>query len=277
MTDGVGRASFPQRSEPSGSQSLRYLSRYECKYLVSPLVVPQIREFIAPFMQPDRYAGHLGSHQYSICSLYLDAEDLRLYQQTVGGEKNRFKLRIRTYSDDPGASAYFEIKKKTNAIVQKRRVRMERGEVRALLAHGVGRWLADVAPDLAENVSHVRGHLSLIEVKPVMRVRYVREAYESQGGDPVRVTLDTDLAHAVTFDDTLSHTRGRFVSTPVGGVILEVKFTERYPPWVGELVRTFGLNQRSVPKYILCVDHLMMEGRTSVLSMAGFTLPPRRG
>ena len=34
---------------------------------------------------------------------------------------------------------------------------------------------------------------------------------------------------------------GRWVSTPVDGVILELKFTELYPGWVRDLVQMFGL------------------------------------
>jgi hypothetical protein len=31
-----------------------------------------------------------------------------------------------------------------------------------------------------------------------------------------------------------------------------------------------------VPKYIMSVDHMMMEGRETTLALAGLTLPPRR-
>ena len=76
-------------------------SRYECKYQISPMVVSALREFIQPFMRPDPFAALREDNRYPICSLYLDSEDLVLYQQTVGGHKNRFKLRVRSYSDDP--------------------------------------------------------------------------------------------------------------------------------------------------------------------------------
>jgi hypothetical protein len=39
----------------------------------------------------------------------------------VAGEKARFKLRVRTYSDDPSSPAFFEVKEKTNKVVSKRR------------------------------------------------------------------------------------------------------------------------------------------------------------
>ncbi len=32
-------------------------SRFECKYIIPPTAVPAMREFIQPFMAPDRYAA----------------------------------------------------------------------------------------------------------------------------------------------------------------------------------------------------------------------------
>ncbi len=104
----------------------------------------------------------------------------------------------------------------------------------------------------------------------------MREAYESRGGDPVRITIDTELMHAITLDHEISHQSGRWVTTPVSGSILELKFTERFPEWLSAMVRAFGLKQQPVPKYVLSVDHMLLEGREAALSMAGFSLPPRR-
>jgi len=70
-------------------------SRFECKYMVNSLLVPEIRQYIQPFVEPDRFAALHPGYRYPICSLYLDTDDLALYMQTVGGLKNRFKLRVR--------------------------------------------------------------------------------------------------------------------------------------------------------------------------------------
>jgi hypothetical protein len=82
--------------------------------------------------------------------------------------------------------------------------------------------------------------------------------------------------HAVTLDDSWSHGTGRWVTTPVGETIIEIKFTERFPSWINDLVRIFGLKQQPVPKYVMSVEHSLIGGRESVVSLAGFTLPPQR-
>jgi hypothetical protein len=251
-------------------------SRFECKYLISPLAVPHLREFIQPFMQPDRYAALREGNRYPISSLYLDTDDLLLYMQTVGGDKNRFKLRIRTYSDEPSTPTYFEVKRKVNNIVQKRRAVLDRETTQSILEGDLGGWLGERSGELVADLGYFTSHMTLAGAKPVIRIRYLREAYESRGGDPVRITIDTELMHAITLEPELSHTTGRWVATPVDGTILEIKFTERYPAWVSDLVKTFGLKQQPVPKYVWSVDHVLMGGREATLSVAGFNLPPRR-
>jgi hypothetical protein len=254
----------------------RFGSRYECKYLLSPLVVSEIREFIQPFMDPDRFATLRENHRYPISSLYLDSPDLLLYQQTVGGEKNRFKLRVRSYSDDPSTPVFFEVKRKINNIVQKHRSRIDRDSGLRFLAERLEGFGFQPVSVPASDLEVFGSHMDLAGARPLVRVRYMREAYESKGGDPVRITLDTELMHCVTFGSELSHNHGRWVSTPVNGTILEIKFTERFPSWVSDLVQIFGLRQQPVPKYAWSVDHMLMEGRESVLNVAGFTLPVRR-
>jgi len=247
-------------------------SRFECKYVISPLLVPALREFVQPFARPDRFAASRSDGRYPICSLYLDSEDLLLYQQTAGGEKNRFKLRVRSYADDESAPLFFEVKRKVNNIVQKRRARVPRDRAWALLDGRLERDLAALDPEF----EYFASHMDLVSARPLVRVRYMREAYESIAGDPVRVTLDTELMHVGTFDVDVRHDRGRWVTTPVEGVILELKFTEIFPSWVRDLVRVFGLKQQPVPKYVLSVDHMLLGGREAVMSVGGFTLPVRR-
>lgn len=263
----------------SHDSDITLFSRYECKYLVDRAVIPQLRAFVRPFMNPDRYAALHAGNRYSICSLYLDSDDLALYRQTVGGEKNRFKLRARTYSDGPDAPVFLEIKGKRNNVVQKRRARVSREVARSVILRRPVRRPPDetTTDEQQRDVERFAGHMTLVEAKPVVRVRYQREAYESAAGDPVRITVDTDLCHAVTFDDTLSHADGPWVPTPVDGAIVEIKFTERFPSWVADLVRALGLTQQPVPKYVMCVEWFLNGDRRAPLAIAGFMLPARRG
>ena len=251
-------------------------SRFECKYIIHPLLVEEVRSFIRPFMQPDPYAIHYPDYTYPICTLYLDSPDLQLYSQVLAGEKNRFKLRVRTYSDDPDTPAFFEIKKRMNQIVLKRRAEVDREAARELLTKESPRIPVGLMDKLMPDLDEFTSYKLLISAKPVVRVGYMREAYESKTGEPVRVTFDTHLRHAVTFDDTLSHSTGDWLKTPIEGVILEVKFTDRFPPWARDMAELFQLRQRAVPKYVMSVNRVLYGARAQAVTLAGFTLPPRR-
>lgn len=260
----------------AGRLSPTFYQRFECKYIVDPLDVPRIREYLEPFVRSDSYAHRNPDGRYRVSSLYLDTPDLALYQQTQAGEKDRFKLRVRTYDDDPAHPAYVEVKRKVNNVVHKRRVGLKRDDARALLMHREpsavlrtleGRRLADA--------EYFTLHLERISARPAIRVQYMREAYEATGNEPVRVTLDSELQHAVTLTDDLGHTTGEWVDTPVSGIIVEIKFTERYPWWVKEFIRRFELRQRSVPKYILSVELALRRRLCANVSLAGLALPVR--
>ena len=261
---------------PSTDSDPTLFSRYECKYLLSPLAVPELRHFLSPFMRPDRFAAIRPGNRYPICSLYLDGEDLPLYQQTVGGEKNRYKLRVRTYSDREDTPVFLEVKRKVNNIVQKRRARIERRRLVPFLSRAAADFAERDALGVDDDLGYFDAHRDRIDAKPVVKIRYLREAYESNADEPVRVTIDTELMHAAEFNSDVSHSSGRWVTTPVEGVIVEIKYTELCPYWVRDMVRFFDLKQQPVPKYVLSLDHMLLDGRESVLALRGVTLPQRR-
>jgi hypothetical protein len=60
----------------------------------------------------------------------------------------------------------------------------------------------------------------------------------------------------------------REVRRPCDAVILELKFTDRFPQWMHELVQQFNLRRRSAAKYVFCVDAV----RTSPAHRLGLQL-----
>lgn len=223
-------------------------SRFEFKYWIPPDLVPEVRRCIRPFVRPDRFALGREGLRYPISSLYLDTPALDLYRGTTEAHKNRFKLRIRAYTDREEDLVFLEIKKRANLIVRKRRVAVKRSQAIALLQ---GRLPSGVRDAVFEEFAQLTMRIG---ARPMLRVRYKREAYESTGRDPVRVTLDTELMHSVTPDADLGLANGRWEETPTEGIILEVKFTDACPSWATNMLRTLGLERTSVPKYVLSVD-----------------------
>ena len=243
-------------------------SRYEWKYFVPPALLPAIRALARPFVRPDAFARKWRGNRYPIVSLYLDGDGLELYRTTVEGHRNRFKLRVRAYDDDPESPVFLEIKKRSNVVVRKTRARVSREvALRMLSGRGSGGVTSDGMAEFALRLREVRA-------KPMVRVRYMREAYESAHGDPVRLTFDTDIEYCVTRSADLGlRSQGAWERTPVEGAVVELKFADRCPSWATQIIDRLELVRESIPKYVLSMDRAFETGQLDVGSIATRRMP----
>lgn len=236
--------------------------RFEMKYILGPTQAEIVREAIMPFVRPDPKAKF--GNKYKLSSVYLDSPRLELFWASNLGENKRFKLRVRTYTEEPNDPVFFEIKSRYNGIVLKKRAMVHRRHMRECLEG----W--SVPPDAlvlddpteAENLHLFRSYTKQYNAIPRLHVRYTREAYMSLDDDPVRITFDSDIACLPTIGETgnvrMNGKGWRGLTQPV--IILEIKFTDSYPCWVQDLVRQFSLRRDSFAKYVVCVHMLRKEG-----------------
>jgi hypothetical protein len=235
-------------------------SRFELKYIIDENCARGIRQFISSHLEPDSYARPDMDNAYPISSLYLDNSGLTLFGQTVQGMKNRFKLRIRFYDDDPSHPAFLEIKRRVTDVIKKERATVTRDAVRRVL-RGDGPRLEYLKGDptnpksgsALQNFCHL---CQSIDARGMVYVSYVREAYVSPNSDQVRVTFDRQLLGSPYEQGSPLQLPTQGAWPDVGGVILELKFTDRFPPWMREVVQAFNLQRTSVPKYIYCINAL---------------------
>jgi hypothetical protein len=224
--------------------------RYEMKYVIGESKAAQIARFIGPYLKLDHYSKLQPSGFYPIVSLYLDSDDLRLCKESLLGFLKRFKLRIRSYTDDPSYPRFFEIKRRANTVIIKSRARVKTEDVPTLLS---GRYVPP-AHDYKADVDAIRQfqlYMRSVDARPVVLIRYLRRAYEGDSENRVRVTFDRQLAYNVSkAPEVLLHGRG-WQPSPItlNSVILEIKFTGRYPAWLGRMTDYFDLRQRSMSKY----------------------------
>lgn len=229
--------------------------RHELKYLVTEAQAAAIAECIRPHMRPDR---HSVDGAYTLASLYLDSADLRLYAAARHHVKNRIKLRIRSYTDAADAPCFFEIKRRINQVCVKSRARVPRWALGPLLTEAV--TPSAVPCDGRRNLEQFLYYRREIHAAPLVLLRYVREAFESRCNDDVRVTFDRRLSFKPTDGPALSHNGGGWHRPPEHGVVLEIKFTRGYPPWISRLAHAFGLRQRGHSKYGRAVAHELRLG-----------------
>ncbi len=225
--------------------------RFELKYLVSEDVALAMRDFVRSYLVPDEFASKSSDFSYPNHSLYLDSGDLRLYWDVVNGNKNRYKLRLRYYDDNPAAPVFFEIKRRSDNAILKQRGGVRREAVPALLAGQL--------PEASHLVSSSPKHLSALQsfcrlmhdsgATLKTHVFYQREAWMSHEDNSVRVTFDRQVRITPHTQPVIT-TRMENPVLPWGPlVILELKFTTRFPNWFFEMVRLFNVMQCGVAKY----------------------------
>jgi hypothetical protein len=207
--------------------------------------------------------------------LYLDSDKLTLYRNTINGDKNRYKLRLRYYEDRADAPVFFEIKRRMNNIILKQRGGVRRELVPSLLA---GQFPApgDLISKDPRQYAALQNFCRLMMAQqaiPKVHIFYMREAWISPYDNSVRVTMD----RAVLADPeptcrlTVSTDRPALLFKNL--VILELKFTNRFPDWFRDLVRTFDTMQCGAAKY---AEGVFTLGESAINRAFAFDVPQQK-
>jgi hypothetical protein len=225
--------------------------RFELKYIISEAMTPAIRDFVSSYLELDEYGAMQPNLSYPVHSIYLDSDDLRTYHETVNGTKNRFKLRLRYYDDRAQSPVYFEIKRRVNNCILKQRGAVKRDAANWLLSGHLPEPSHLFSPEPKPLVALERfcQLMSQLHASPKAHVSYYREAWVCPEGNTVRVTMDRGMTCVPHFDFTLPLAEVAPIYSFGKQVILEIKFTNRFPDWCRTLVRVFNLRQGSAAKY----------------------------
>lgn len=226
--------------------------RFELKYIIPESLALSIRDYVQPYLAPDNYAAGSADFSYPIHNIYLDSDNLEIYHQSINGDKNRYKLRMRFYDDNPDSPVFFEIKRRMNDVILKSRCGVRRTAIPLVFAGHI--------PDMSETLSGNARDINTLErfcvlmnelgAKPKSHIGYMREAWVSVQDNSVRVTMDRSVRSEPQFTTAPSTTMVDPTIVFGNDVVLELKFTDRFPSWLRELVRAFGLVRSGGAKYV---------------------------
>lgn len=220
--------------------------RYELKYRIPEAKARAIAEYVKSYIHMDRYAKLQPRGEYPIVSLYLDSDGFRLARETLEGKKNRFKLRVRSYSDNPESPCFFEVKRRINDVIVKGRARVRHEDVSRILQ--TGRPPSGYKGD--DNVlRQFLLYTQYTNAKPMVLVRYMRQAFEGDSDNRVRVTFDRHLHFKATRTPKVELDSSGWQPARLDCVILEIKFTAKYPVWLSNMVKVFDLKRTGMSKY----------------------------
>ena len=213
------------------------LQRWELKYIIPEATALAVARFVSAYTVLDDYGVGKPHNSYPIHSLYLDSEALTIYWHTINGNKNRFKLRLRFYDNQPESPVFFEIKRRMNNAILKQRGGVRRKSVDYILAGHLPQPEHLVKQgNSKELVALQRFSQYLKEYKavPKAHVHYLREAWVSPHDNSLRVTFDRNVL--ISAEPTARLETDQVNPTCVFGkdVILEFKFTGRFPDFLRE-------------------------------------------
>lgn len=172
----------------------RFFNRHEFKYIITEETAAEVLNAIQPHMKRDRHTNEAAN--YRISSLYFDTTENLFHEEYLRAEQFRQKLRLRVYNQptllDP---CFFEIKKKFQSFVSKRRAKLTLGAAYAWLEGRMSleelcHTFPKEAPVIRE-INFLRNHYQL-EHRVV--ISYLRQAHVGIFDETLRVTMDRQLS-----------------------------------------------------------------------------------
>jgi len=263
-------------------------ARFELKYVIEEARAVAIAEFVSSFLTASPHNGNGPIRGHPVVSLYMDSPDFFFFRQSFTGHRNRMKLRIRIYDNEWKRPAFLEIKRRVAEVICKERAMISREGVRQILSAGWPRqpYFADcnqlVQGKRHQDVSEDFWYFAnTVKACGAVYVSYYREIWEATNDDELRVTFDR-YVHGSRYDGS-----GRLQVPkrgwrpylppyldhfPKDGVILELKFDNRAPLWMFDLVKLFNLRQTPVCKYSACIYAQQLQYKRAVLPEQEFDL-----
>lgn len=238
---------------------MTYRNRHECKFVVPDATARAVVRAVQPFVRLDPHAAGSAHSSYPVVSLYLDDDRLSLYRETTEGVASRYKLRVRAYTSSPDAPVFLEVKRRHDKVVQKLRCPLPAAFLADALA-GAPIDLAGASAAKRASLAEFQRLMVARRARPAALVRYEREAYVGLDDDEVRVTVDRRLCAMATDRPAIEFDGPAFRTTPMPGVILELKFTDRMPPWMHGVIAANELRRVSCSKYCSSLDALARDG-----------------
>ena len=236
------------------------LQRWELKYIIPETTAQAVRRFVSGYTVLDDYGVGKPDNSYPIHSLYLDSEALTIYWHTINGNKNRFKLRLRFYDNEPDSPVFFEIKRRMNNAILKQRGGVRRKSVDYILAGHLPQpdhLVKQGNPKELVALQRFSQYLKEYKAVPKAHIHYLREAWVSPYDNSLRVTFDRNVL--ISAEPTARLETAQINPTCVFGkdVVLEFKFTGRFPDFLRECTRVFGLTTTTAAKY---ADGIALKG-----------------
>lgn len=224
--------------------AIEVFSRVEMKYMISDSDFQSLKPLLEQNMDSDIY--NQGGKTYPIYNIYFDTSSNELIRKSLEKPVYKEKLRLRSYGKaGEGDTVYFEIKKKFDGIVYKRRTGLTLKEAEDFIRQGK----KPLNPELNEQVfKEIQDLMQRYSLEPKVVISYDRLAYFGKNDSDFRITLDKNI---LTRRDELTLSKDPYGKDLLkeNQWLMEAKGTNSFPLWFARFLSQRIINQNSFSKY----------------------------
>lgn len=213
--------------------------RIEVKYLLSLEQYAELKKRIMPYVTKDTFG------EYTIANVYFDNDNFHLVSRSLEHPLYKEKLRMRSYGvPNDNSYVFFEIKKKYDDVVYKRRIRIQYRTLMDYLNKGI------VPIEFKDDSSfkEIQCLMKEYSLVPKVYLAYDREAYFTNENQNFRITFDSNIRYRF-YDPTL--TQGDYGEKLLasGYRVLELKTDNVIPLWLVKILNELKIYHTSFTKY----------------------------
>lgn len=213
--------------------------RMEEKYLLDIGTAQRFYRCLEDRMKADRYGPS------TVFNLYYDTPDDVLIRQSLEKPVYKEKLRLRSYGEaDRSSTVFFELKKKYNGVVFKRRAQMTMAQAQRLTQSDCTN---QIQKELAWALTHYDG------LAPRMQLSYDRLALVGAYDDSLRITFDADIRWRTHQLDLTRPELSKKLAKD-DRLIMEIKAQGAMPVWLGLILSELEIYPVSFSKYGRCYE-----------------------
>lgn len=220
--------------------------RKEYKYFCTDAHLLIIENYIKGIMKRD---VHQTGDTYNIRSIYFDNLDDKCFMENDAGVDMRSKYRIRTYDLNPDFIRA-EIKIKYNDTCAKESTVIDREMYKSIMENSTVPFKDSDSKILTDSsvIDKYRTAIVGEGFRPATVIEYERTAYTYDIGN-VRITFDKNISVSRRFENFFDENLHAIPMLPKGMHILEVKYDELLPDYLGRCINGLDLTRATFSKY----------------------------
>ena len=201
---------------------MQKLTRVEIKYRISVGQFEELMGELSSHIKKDEFFSE------TVHNIYFDNENDGIIRSSIEKPFFKDKLRLRGYTIDGRlcGNVYFELKKKYNGVVYKRRVKLSKQQAEMILEGGSP---AGILPD-NQITREIAFFLEKTACFPKIHISYDRVSFAAKTSPNIRITFDTNIQSRLQ-NLGLSRFANDAPLLPKNEGIFEIKTSDEYLLW----------------------------------------------